>query len=37
MIGTDEEVAMVKAITTAFPEASHVLGTRRLKQNAVQK
>ena len=37
VIGTDDEAAMVKAITTAFPESTHVLCTRHLKQNTNQK
>ena len=37
VIGSDEETAMVKAITTAFPEATHTLCTRHLRQNANQK
>ena len=37
VIGSDDERAMVKAITTAFPEATHILCTRHLRQNANQK
>ena len=37
VIGTDDEKAMVMAIQTAFPEATHVLCTRHLVQNAKQK
>ena len=37
VIGSDDERAMVKAITTAFPEATHTLCTRHLRQNANQK
>ena len=37
VIGTDDEQALVKAITTIIPEATHVLCTRHLKENARQK
>ncbi|XP_053376475.1 uncharacterized protein LOC128547528 [Mercenaria mercenaria] len=37
VIGSDDERALVKAVTTAFPEATHVLCTRHLRQNAKQK
>ena len=37
MIGTDDEQALVKAITTIIPEATHVLCTSHLKENARQK
>ena len=37
VIGTDDEAAMVKAMTTAFPESTHVLCTRHLRQNTNQK
>ena len=37
VVGSDDERAMVKAITTAFPEATHTLCTRHLLQNASQK
>ena len=33
VIGTDDEQAMVKAITTEFPTSNHVLCTRHLKEN----
>ena len=37
VIGSDEERALMKAITTAFPEATHTLCTRHLRKNANQK
>ena len=37
VIGTDDEKALVKAITTMLPESTHVLCTRHLKENARQK
>ena len=37
VIGTDDEKAMVKAIKTAFPESTHVLCSRHLKQNVIHK
>ena len=37
VIGTDDEAAMVKAITTAFPESTHILCTRHLRENTNQK
>lgn len=36
VIGSDEEQAMVKAITTEFHNSTHVLCTRHLQQNARQ-
>ncbi|XP_052778803.1 uncharacterized protein LOC128216276 [Mya arenaria] len=37
VIGTDDEKAMVKAITTSFPSSTHVLCTGHLRQNAKQR
>ena len=37
VIGTDDEKAMVKAITSAFPESTHVLCSRHLKRNVIHK
>ena len=37
VIGSDDECALVKAITTAFPESTHVLCTRHLFTNTKQK
>ena len=37
VIGTDDEAAMVKGITTAFPESTHILCTRHLRENTNQK
>lgn len=37
VIGSDDEKALVKAITTVLPEATHVLCTRHLTENARQK
>ncbi|KAK3101791.1 hypothetical protein FSP39_006376 [Pinctada imbricata] len=37
VIGSDEEVALVNAITHAFPNAQHILCTRHIKQNVNQK
>ena len=37
VIGTDDETAMVKAITTAFPNSTHVLCTRHLRENTMRK
>ena len=37
VIGTDDEQELIKAITTIIPEATHVLCTRHLKENARQK
>ena len=37
VIGTDDEAAMVKGIQTAFPESTHTLCTRHLKENTNQK
>ncbi|KAH3786238.1 hypothetical protein DPMN_164344 [Dreissena polymorpha] len=37
VIGSDDERAVVKATETAFHEATHVLCTRHLRQNAIQK
>lgn len=37
VIGTDDEKAMVKAIQSAFPESTHVLCSRHLKQNVIHK
>ena len=34
VIGSDDEKALVKAITAVFPEATHVLCTRHLEENA---
>ena len=36
VIGSDEEQAMVKSIMTEFPNSSHVLCTRHLKENCRQ-
>ena len=36
-IGSDEELALVNAITAAFPDATHVLCTRHLRENDKQK
>lgn len=36
VIGTDDEQAMVKAITTEFRTSNHVLCTRNLKENTRQ-
>lgn len=36
-IGSDDEKALVKAATTSFHEATHILCTRHLRQNANQK
>jgi hypothetical protein len=36
-IGSDGELAPVNAITTAFPDATHVFCTRHLRENAKQK
>ena len=33
VIGTDDEYALVKAVTTTFPDSTHVLCTRHLQQN----
>ena len=33
VIGTDDEKAMVKAITSPFPEPTHILCSCHLKQN----
>ena len=32
--GTDEEAAVIKSITACFPQATHILCTRHLKDNA---
>ena len=37
VIGTDDEKAMVNAITSSFPDSSHILCTRHLRQNVNQK
>lgn len=37
VIGSDDEQALVKALTSIFPEATHVLCSRHLRQNAKQK
>ncbi|MES9883125.1 MAG: hypothetical protein ABW185_19850 [Sedimenticola sp.] len=37
VIGSDDERALVRAIVTAFPESTHVLCTRHLRQNTKQK
>jgi len=37
VLGSDEELALVNAITAAFPDATHVLCTRHLRENAKQK
>ena len=37
VLGTDDEKALVKAIQTAFPESTHVLCSRHLKQNVIHK
>lgn len=37
MVGTDDEHALVKAITTEFPHSIHVLCTRHLQENARQQ
>lgn len=37
VFGTDEELALVNAITTAFPESGHILCTRHIRQNVKQK
>ncbi|MES9880449.1 MAG: hypothetical protein ABW185_06150 [Sedimenticola sp.] len=37
VIGSDDERSLVKAIVTAFPESTHVLCTRHLRQNTKQK
>ena len=37
IIGTDDEKAMVKAIVNVFPESTHVLCSRHLKQNVLHK
>ena len=36
-IGTDDERALVNAITSSFPDAKHVLCTRHMRQNVNQK
>jgi hypothetical protein len=36
-IGSVEELALVNAITAAFPDATHVLCTRHLRENDKQK
>ena len=37
VIGTDDEKAMVNAITSSFPDSHHILCTRHLRQNVNQK
>jgi hypothetical protein len=37
VIGSDDERAMVNAVTTAFPESTHILCTRHLRQNCNKK
>lgn len=37
VIGSDDERALVKAITATFPESTHILCTRHLEQNAKHK
>ena len=37
VFGTDDEKAMVNAITSSFPDSKHILCTRHLRQNANQK
>ena len=37
MFGTDDEKAMVNAITSSFPDSKHILCTRHLRLNANQK
>lgn len=37
VFGTDEEKALVNAITTIFPNSNHMLCKRHLYQNAKQK
>jgi transposase-like protein len=34
VFGTDQEAAVIKAITACFPQAKHMLCTRHLKENA---
>jgi transposase-like protein len=34
VFGTDEEAAVITAITACFPQATHILCTRHLKENA---
>ena len=36
-IGSDEELALVNAITAAFPDATHVFCTRHIREDAKQK
>ena len=37
VISTDDEKALVNAITSSFPDAKHVLCTRHMRQNVNQK
>lgn len=37
IIGSDDELTLVKAITSVFPEASRILCNRHLRQNTKQK
>ena len=37
VIGSDEETALVNAITRAFPDSTHILCTRHIRQNTKQK
>ena len=37
VFGTDDEKAMVNAITSSFPNSQHILCTRHLRQNVNQK
>ena len=37
VIGSDDEHALVKSVTTAFPESTHILCIRHLRKNALQK
>ncbi|KAK3105657.1 hypothetical protein FSP39_002808 [Pinctada imbricata] len=37
VIGSDEEAALVKAITHAFPNSTHILCSRHIQQNARQR
>ena len=37
VIGTDDERALVNAITSSFSDAKHVLCTRHMRQNVNQK
>lgn len=37
VFGTDEELALLNAITAAFPESGHLLCTRHLQKNVNQQ